>query len=355
MWPWRSWVQAPSLTPAQGSEANGLFFALKIQPGLDIIEIDLSNHHMLIRKSLKTILEERLKKLNTLRPISQTLLLKLKERFAVEMTYNSNAIEGNTLTLKETYWVIQQGITVKGKSLKDHLEAKNHKEALDFLYEMIEHNKNFTFSEHLVKELHSLIIQNIDKNIAGQYRNVDVFIAGTEHVPPNALEVPFKMRELIDWAKENYKKMYIVEFATMFHHKFVHIHPFQDGNGRTGRLLMNIFLMQYGFPIAIIQKNDRQKYYRALEMADNGNYKPLVLFVAQAVLRSLNIYLDVLTPSKDKENFISLLAATKYCSYSQAYLGKLAKEGKLEAIKIKRNWMTTKEAVERYVEEHKIR
>ena len=308
---------------------------------------------MMIQKDMKNILEERLKKLNKLRPISKTLLLQLKERFGVEMTYNSNAIEGNTLTLKETYWVIQQGITVKGKSLKDHLEAKNHKEALDFLYEMIEHNKNFTFSEHLVKELHSLIIQDIDKGIAGQYRNVDVFIAGTEHVPPSSIEVPFKMRELIDWAKKNYRKMYIVEFAAMFHHKFVHIHPFKDGNGRTGRLLMNIFLMQYGFPIAIIQKNDRQKYYRVLEMADNGNYKPLALFVTQAVLRSLNIYLDVFTPSKEKENLISLARATKFCSYSQAYLGKLAKDGKLEAIKIKRNWMTTKEAVERYAKGQK--
>lgn len=308
---------------------------------------------MFIQEILKKTLEERLKKLNKLRPISKTLLLKLKERFEVEMTYNSNAIEGNTLTLKETYWVIQHGITVKGKSLKDHLEAKNHKEALDYLYGMIEHNKKFTFSEHLIKELHSLMIQNIDKNIAGQYRNIDVFIAGAEHTPPRATEIPFKMRDFVNWAQKNYKKMYIVDFAAIFHHKFVHIHPFQDGNGRTGRLLMNIFLMQYGFPLAIIQKNDRQKYYRVLEMADNGNFKPLVLFVAQAVLRSLNIYLDVLTPSKDKENFISLAEATKYCSYSQAYLGKLAKEGKLEAIKIKRNWMTTKEAVEQYVKGHK--
>ena len=163
---------------------------------------------MMIQKDMKNILEERLKKLNKLRPISKTLLLQLKERFGVEMTYNSNAIEGNTLTLKETYWVIQQGITVKGKSLKDHLEAKNHKEALDFLYEMIEHNKNFTFSEHLVKELHSLIIQDIDKGIAGQYRNVDVFIAGTEHVPPSSIEVPFKMRELIDGKEKLQKNVY---------------------------------------------------------------------------------------------------------------------------------------------------
>lgn len=307
---------------------------------------------MLLAKTQLETLEERLKQLNKLRPISSTLLQKLKERFEIEMTYNSNALEGNTLTLKETYWVIQQGITVKGKSLKDHLEARNHKEALDYLYEMIGQDSNQTISENLIKSLHALVIQDIDKNIAGQYRNVDVFITGTEHTPPSAIDVPFKMRELIEWGRKNHRKMNVVEFAAIFHHKFVHIHPFQDGNGRTGRLLMNIFLMQYGFPLTIIQKNDRQKYYRVLAAADNGNYKPLVLFVAQAVLRSLNIYLDVLTPSKEKENFISLAQATKYCSYSQEYLSKLAKEGKLEAIKIKRNWMTTKEAILRYVAEH---
>lgn len=307
---------------------------------------------MILPKKQSEILEERLKQLNKLRPISATLLLKLKERFEIEMTYNSNAIEGNTLTLKETYWVIQQGITVKGKPLKDHLEAKNHKEALDYLYELIEPGSSHTISEHLIKSLHALVIQEIDKNIAGQYRKVDVFITGTEHKPPSALDVPFKMRELITWARKNYKKMPMVEFSSIFHHKFVHIHPFQDGNGRVGRLLMNIFLMQYGFPLTIIQKNDRQKYYRVLAAADRGNYKPLVLFVAQAVLRSLTIYLDVLTPAKHKANLITLAEATKYCSYSQAYLGKLAKEGKLEAIKIKRNWMTTKEAVTRYTKEH---
>lgn len=303
---------------------------------------------MLLAKKQQVILEERLKQLNKLRPLSPAILPKLKERFEIEMTYNSNAIEGNTLTLKETYWVIQQGITVKGKSLKDHLEAKNHKEALDYLYELVKHGAKHTFSEHLIRSLHALVIQDIDKSIAGQYRNIDVFITGTEHTPPSALEVPHKMRELVQWAEKNYKKQSIIEFSAIFHHKFVHIHPFQDGNGRVGRLLMNIFLMQYGFPLTIIQKNDRQKYYHCLAAADNGNYKPLVLLVAQAVLRSLNIYLDVLTPSKEKENFISLFEATKYCSYSQAYLGKLAKEGKLEAIKIKRNWMTTKEAIERY-------
>lgn len=304
---------------------------------------------MLLRKNLKEILEEKLKQLNKLRPISHTLVAKLKERFEVEMTYNSNAIEGNTLTLKETYWVIQQGVTVKGKTLKEHLEAKNHKEALDFLYEIIDHKNKSTISEYLIKSLHSLVIQDINKQMAGQYRKMDVFITGADHTPPKAIDVPHKMAELMNWAKKNINKMNVVEFSSIFHHKFVHIHPFEDGNGRTGRLLMNVFLMQYGFPIAIIQKNDRQKYYRALAMADFENYKGLVNFVAQTVLRSINIYLDVLTPSKNKEEWISLAQATKYCSYSQAYLGKLAKEGKIDAHKLKRNWITTKKAIQNYI------
>ena len=147
--------------------------------------------------------------------------------------------------------------------------------------------------------------------------------------------------------------MHIVEFSALFHHKFVNIHPFQDGNGRTGRLLMNIFLMQAGYPLTIIQNNDRKKYYRLLTLADQEKYKPLIDFLAQAVLRSLTIYLDVITPVKQKSPLITLAEATKYCSYSQAYLGKIAKEGKLEAVKIERNWMTTKKAIEEYIKDKK--
>ncbi len=241
---------------------------------------------MLLRKSLQKFLEEKLKQLNKKRPLSPSISEQLRERFEVEMTYNSNAI----------------------------------------------------------------ILDDIDKTIAGVYRKTDVFITGSDHKPPSALGVSAKMNELIGWAKENHKKLHIVEFSAMFHHKFVQIHPFQDGNGRTGRLLMNIFLMQFGFPLAIIQNNDRQKYYRVLTLADQGNFKPLIDFIAQAVLRSLTIYLDSIIPAEQKDDLITLAEATKYCSYSQAYLGKLAKEGRLEAVKLKRNWMTTKEAVKRYLE-----
>src|SRR3990167_6176084 len=187
---------------------------------------------MPIPENIHRLLEEKLRKLNKFRPISFNLLAKLRERFEIEMTYNSNAIEGNSLTLKETFWVISEGITIKCKPLKDHLEAKNHKEALDFLYELIEYKDNQTISELLVKNIHSLVIQDIDKNISGKYREVDVFITGSEHKPPSHLDVPGLMHGLIKWASENINKMHIVEFSALFHHKFVNIHPFTDGNGR---------------------------------------------------------------------------------------------------------------------------
>jgi len=300
---------------------------------------------MLIDVKFLQLLEDKLAKLNELRPLSPALLKKLKDQFSIDMTYNSNAIEGNTLTLKETYWVIQEGLTVKGKSMHDHLEAKNHKEALDYLYDLIDNNTNETISELLIRSLHALVIQNTNKDIAGKYRDKDVFITGTDHTPPSALDVKFKMTELINWAKENYKKMNTVEFSAIFHHKLVHIHPFEDGNGRTARLIMNVFLMKKGYPLVVIQKNDRRKYYRVLQFADQGNYKPLIKFVAQSTLRSLNIYLDTLTPTKNKTPYISLSDASKHCSYSKEYLGKLALKGKIDAFKKGRNWLTTKKTV----------
>ncbi|MFH1012376.1 MAG: Fic family protein, partial [Candidatus Peregrinibacteria bacterium] len=270
--------------------------------------------------------------------------------FEIEMTYNSNAIEGNSLTLRETFLVLSEGVTIKGKPLKDHLEATNHKEALDFLYDLVGHQKKTTLSEHLIKSLHQLVTQNIEKEWAGQYRNAPVRITGTLHQPPDALEVPHLMGNLVRWVGGKQGKMQPVELAAMFHHKFVHIHPFFDGNGRTARLLMNVLLMRKGYPMAIIQKNDRRRYYRVLQEADEGNYRPLVEFVEKAVEQSLDIYLNILTPSsKNKEKLISFVEAAKRCHYSAKYLNLLANKGLLEGHKEGRNWVTTKEAIARYI------
>ena len=240
---------------------------------------------------IKARLEEKLAKLNKLRPLPKSAVQKLREKFQIEMTYNSNAIEGNSLTLKETFLVINEGITVKGKPLKDHLEAKDHYVALEYLYDLIDKNKKHTVSEMLIKNLHQIILQETDKEWAGRYRNANVIIGGAKHAPPDALQVPQKMRDLINWLISRKNKINIIELAALLHHKLVHIHPFFDGNGQTARLTMNLFLMQAGCPLVVIMKNDRKKYYDVLDKADSGKYEPLVKFVAQSIERSLQIFL----------------------------------------------------------------
>jgi Fic family protein len=305
-----------------------------------------------LEKKLQDQIEKRLKELSKLRPLPAVAVKKLKEQFQIEMTYNSNGIEGNSLTLKETFLVINEGITIKGKPLQDHLEAKNHQEALEYLYELIEKDKRHTVSERFIRALHQLVTQNIDKEWAGKYRNSNVIIGGADHTPPDAVDVPDEMRELMEWLRKNRKKLHIVELAALLHHKLVYIHPFFDGNGRTARLAMNLLLMQAGYPLVIILKNDRKKYYRVLSRADRGDLAPLVRFVSQMVSRSLDIYLKTLTPiSKKREKFFLLSEISKQTPYSAKYLNLLIRQGKLEAHKEERNWLTTKEAVERYMED----
>ena len=256
---------------------------------------------MFLDKKIQKRLEGKKKILNDLRPLPVQAVKKLREQFELEMTYNSNAIEGNSLTLKETYLVISEGITIKGKPLKDHLEAKNHTEALAYLFDLIDKNKRHTLSEQLIRSLHQLIVSDTDKMWAGIYRNSTVMITGTDHKPPEAIEIPKLMHQLIEWTRKEKTRLHPIELSAIFHHKLVHTHPFFDGNGRTARLAMNIFLLQAGFPLVIVLKNDRKKYYRVLALADKGDYVPLVKFIAQAVERSLDIYLKVLTPSNKKK------------------------------------------------------
>lgn len=288
--------------------------------------------------------------LDGLRPLPVSAVKKLQEQFKIEMTYNSNAIEGNTLTLKETFLVISEGITIKGKSLKDHLEAKDHYEALEYLYGLVGKDARQTVSEQLIRNLHKLVTHTVDAEWAGRYREGNVAITGAKHTPPDMLDVPHHMRELIQWYTANRNKLHIIELAAIIHHKFVHIHPFFDGNGRTARLLMNVLLMQSGYPIAIVLKNDRKKYYRVLEQADKGNNEFLLRFIAQTVERSLNVYLKTLLPSTEKTaSYQPLEKLAKQTPYSAKYLNLLARQGRIEAHKDGRIWVTTKTAVDRYI------
>ncbi|MEK7495816.1 MAG: Fic family protein [Patescibacteria group bacterium] len=282
--------------------------------------------------------------------MSPASVLKLREQFAIEMTYNSNGIEGNRLTLKETFLVIQEGLTIKGKSLKDHLEAKDHYEALNYLYDFIEKDKRSTISEVFIRSIQSLIVRETEKQKTGKYRSGNVIITGSNHTSPDSSKIPSLMEDLIKWIKINEKKLHYIELAAIIHHKLVFIHPFFDGNGRTARLVMNLILMQKGYPIAIILKNDRKRYYDALDKADKGKYLSFINFIAQSVERSLNIYLKIIFPqNKKKENYYPLSIISKKTPYSEKYLNLLARNGKLEAYKEKRNWLTSIDAVTEYI------
>lgn len=304
---------------------------------------------MYLDYSIKERLDKKLLQLSNLRPLPVQAVKKLREQFELEMTYNSNAIEGNSLTLKETYLVISEGLTIKGKPLKDHLEAKNHKEALAYIFDLIDSDRKHTFGEQLIRSLHQLVVSDTDKEWAGKYRTSGVLITGTDHKPPEAVAVPTHMHELVLWVRAHQKKLHPAELAALVHHKLVNIHPFFDGNGRTARLLMNVILLQSQYPLVIILKHDRKKYYRVLALADKNDYKPLVQFIAQAIERSLDIYLKILSPAgTETEKFMPLADLAQKTQFSAKYLNLLARTGKLEAHKDGRNWVSSREAVARY-------
>lgn len=299
-------------------------------------------------------IKEKLIVLKKARPFPPYLVNKLREQFSLEMNYNSNAIEGNTLTLRETMLILQQGITIKGKSLKDHLEVKNQAKAIDYLYDVVDNKKNMLLNEMLIRNLHSLVVQNIDGVEAGSYRNYDVRISGSKHISPPAFKIPHQMHNLISWYKSNKNSLDIITLATEFKHRFVYIHPFGDGNGRVSRLIMNIILMKEGYPLVVILKNDRIKYYKALQKADNKKIEDLVFFISQAVERSLDLYIRAIKNSTKENTLTSLSKIAPKTKYNAEYLSLLVRNGKIAGVKEGRNWKTSLDAIEMY-EMNKIR
>lgn len=292
-------------------------------------------------------LYEKKQVLQTSRPLPNIALNKIKESLSIEWTYNSNSIEGNTLSLRETQMVLQEGITIKGKSLREHFETHNHDKAIDYLFSIV--NDEYLLRSIDILSLHGLVLRSIEDDYAGRLRNGGVRISGANFVPPNANKVSDLLDELIDFINTNPLQLNDIELAAVFHHKLVWIHPFFDGNGRTVRLAMNLLLMRSGFPPAIILKNDRKKYYEALNQANGGNYQKMTLLMCQALERTLNIYLNAL-PGNDNEYIeISNLVQEPGMAYGQEYISLLARQGKIDAYKEGRNWLTTREAVENYM------
>ncbi len=287
--------------------------------------------------------------LDKLRPFNRGALAKLQETFRVDLTYNSNAIEGNSLSLSETKLVLEEGLTIGGKTMREHLEVTNHSKAIDFVESLV--NKS-GIEEMDVLNLHAMILDRIDPENAGFYRHGQVRISGTDYSPPNPVKVPALMQEVYAILKT--KGGEPIETAAKLHQKFVDIHPFIDGNGRTARLLVNLYLMRNGYPPVIILRAERKKYINMIVKArEENDITPFANFIAKAVERSIDIYRDSL--GENPGEYLSLADAAKISKnvYSEEYLSLLARTGKIGAVKFGRNWKITKEALEDYENENK--
>lgn len=235
--------------------------------------------------------DEKLAILNSKRPLAKETLKSLEKNNILDWTYNSNAIEGNTLTLRETK-VVLEGITVGGKSVKEHLEVINHREAILFLEELVKNDSAIT--EWNIKNLHALILKEIDNDNAGKYRLENVLISGASQVPVDYVKVSEEMEKLI-YRYKNWYKYHPLVRAALLHGEFVFIHPFVDGNGRTARLLMNFEAMKNGYLPIIIKADLKAKYYDSLDKAMvEHDYTDFIKLIVEEENKILDKYLDVI-------------------------------------------------------------
>jgi len=244
-------------------------------------------------KNLLNEIDELQKQINERRPLEPQSLEMLRDYFKIGLTYSSNALEGNTLTESETKVVIEDGITIGGKPLKDHYEAIGHAEAFDFLYDIV---NTEGITEENIKKMHRLFYYRIDEKNAGEYRKIKVFISGTKYVPPAPEKIPVLMQAFAKNIPELKKKYHPVEFSAILHKELVEIHPFIDGNGRTARLLMNLALLQSGYVITIIPPIRRSDYISSIvkTQVEPKNDMPFKKLIAEMVVESQKDYLRML-------------------------------------------------------------
>ncbi|GAC1668739.1 MAG: Fic family protein [Ktedonobacteraceae bacterium] len=285
------------------------------------------------------------KKLDAYRPLSPDIVQRLHGDFRVLFTYNSNAIEGNTLTLAETQMVLEYGMTVEGHPLREYLETTNHAEAFDFLDTLI----STQISLETVLKIHALVMDKIMKE-AGQLRTVQVYIRGSHHTPPPARDVSLYMMQWVRWLNSDDALRYDpITRVAIAHRGFEALHPFTDGNGRVGRLLMNLQLIQEGYPPALILREWRTRYITALQAAYQGNFTDLVNLVGLAVEHSLDLYLEACEASTAR--LIPLKELAELYGLDNNYLGQLARLGKMEATKRGAFWYASREALQHYLRE----
>ena len=271
-------------------------FALK---AINLVRQEMENSSLAVKKSLSKNLSLLLEEIDILKAkldqFCQFDSHKIKQALELEYTFESNRIEGNTMTLRETDLVINEGLTISGKSMREHLEIINHQEAIAYIKNLTE--KNTPLTEREVLAIHNLILRGINSEDAGRYRKVQVMIKGSSFLPPQPFLVSKEMEDFFIWHETNKKNLHPIVLAAELHERLVTIHPFIDGNGRTSRLAMNLILLQNGYVIANIKGDyeNQMQYYNALETAQTKNNKEdFILFIAQTEKKSLVRYLEII-------------------------------------------------------------
>ena len=251
------------------------------------------NENMNVMLKKVDVLKEQL---SALRPLPEEALKKIQDALDIEYTYESNRIEGNTLTLQETALVVNEGVTISGKSMREHLEAINHTEAISYIKDIAK--QDIEISERTIKEIHALILHGIDRGNAGRYRTVPVMISGSTHMPPQPYLIEKQMEDFILRFKQMEKeKVHPVLIAAYLHDEPVRIHPFIDGNGRTSRLLMNLYLLRNGYVIITLKGSNDAKvsYYMALEKSHTEHLpEDFQKLVVEAEIAALQKYLSIM-------------------------------------------------------------
>lgn len=292
-------------------------------------------------------LEEKKARLDLHRPLTPAIAHRLHEDLRIRLTYHSNAIEGNTLSLRETQVVIEEGLTIGGHSLREHLEATNHARAFDELRHFVETGAPITMET--VHRFHALVLHDLDET-AGTWREQQVYIRGSNHLPPPARQVPEYMAQWVSWLTHEGLQYHPVVRAAIAHHGFVAVHPYLDGNGRCARLLLSLQLLREGYVPAFLLREWKLRYLEALHAADVGEYRSLVNLIGQAVEAGLDFYLDACA-AVPNEHYQLLSDLALSSGYDVNYLGLLARSGKLEARKWNRRWYATAAALARYEQE----
>ena len=283
-------------------------------------------------------------RLDALRPLPPAVVQRLADDMRVLLTYHSNAIEGNTLTLYETKIVIEEGVTISGQPLRYYLEARNHAEALDQVQALAD--AKVPISTDTVLLLHRLMMDDVLPD-AGQWRKGYVHIRGASFAPPHPREVPQLMRDWATWLEQDGLAYTPVLRAGLAHVMFEAIHPFSDGNGRVGRLLLNLMLLRAGYPPALLPQEWRTGYMHGLHGAQTGgSYAPICNLIGRAVEQALDRYLESIEASDALPLPLSELA--ERTGYGAEYLALLVRKGRLPAVKRGRRWCATVEAVEQY-------